>query len=115
MAKRKLQNKPAEAPARDALGRLLPGHTANPGGRPKAATLAMAALEDQTGALMKAAIERALKGNNMLLMFLLPYKLGRPAQKIELTGSDGEPIRISAVREQLADRLSRLLVPGKPE
>lgn len=33
MADRRLQNKPP--PARDAKGRLLPGGTANPGGRPK--------------------------------------------------------------------------------
>lgn len=87
-----------------------PGQSGNPGGRPKAATLAMEALEDKTGELMKKAIELALDGDRMLLMFLLPYKLGRPSHKLELTGKGGNPIKVSAVREQLADRLARLLV-----
>lgn len=116
----KLQNKPAEARpaqtaithvvARDEKGRILPGHTGNPGGRPKAATLAMEALEDNTGKLMKKAIELALDGDRILLMFLLPYKLGRPSHKLELTGSGGGPVKVSSVRAQLADRLARLLV-----
>jgi hypothetical protein len=101
-----------QAPARDALGRLLPGHTANPKGRPKGVYLRQLAearafvedmsIEDALWDVVKAMIERA-KGGDVKAAQLILDRLAMPESRDPLinlqlaqiqaaTGEPGPPI-----------------------
>jgi hypothetical protein len=80
------------APARDDHGRLLPGYTANPNGRPlKGYSITetlkemMAAQPEIKKALGTKLIELALKGDLTAIKLLMSYMDGMPKQEIEQT------------------------------
>ena len=80
-------------PARDAKGRLLPGNTANPHGRPKGSLSIKDAvrkhLEDNPDDFVEF-VEHFAKNNKELAWQMLE---GRPPQKSEVDmKSDGKPI-----------------------
>lgn len=93
-------------PARDENGRLLPGHTANPNGRPKGTrsltTLVREALK-QMGAdgatpledlLAKRVIKKAIdEGDMQAIKLIWNYLDGLPEQK--LIGDSEQPIAIT--------------------
>lgn len=83
-----LQNKSAEA-ARDEKGRLLPGHTANPGGRPKEAKEVVNALRLQGDVFVAKILELCEQGNVEALKLGMAYAYGKPTQTIK-HGADGD-------------------------
>lgn len=79
-------------PKRDEKGRLLPGNTANPHGRPKGKTIkerVLDWLEDHPDD-MEAFVEHFVKKNRDLAWQMLE---GRPSQQTDVT-SGGKPIPI---------------------
>jgi len=96
-----LENKRSDAPQRDASGRLLPGHTANPGGRPKVQRELQAILEEcgpKAAEKVKALIDSPdEKVALAAARDVLDRILGRAPQAIEVGG------------EALNDVLARIL------
>jgi hypothetical protein len=91
-------------PARDEQGRLLPGHTANPNGRPlKGYSITetikdmMAAKPEIKQALGTKLIELALRGDLAAIKLLMGYIDGNPVNTTELTGKGGGPVELTAV------------------
>lgn len=94
-------------PARDEKGRLLPGNTANPGGRPRTAKLYREWLDavderigiDRRRALWQRAYNIAIGGKDSdsttALRLMFEYDMGRPAQMI--SSEDGKPVSIGVV------------------
>ena len=84
---------------RDSKGRLLPGHTANPHGRPKRKTLTELIHEkldkDPNGwkDLVETILLMAKRKDRDIIKELWHYTDGMPSQKTDIT-SGGEPIAI---------------------
>lgn len=83
----------ASLPERDENGRLLPGHTANPAGRPKRKTLTElihAKLDDTPDAweaVIRVVLEKLIKEKDpQILKTFWQYTDGMPNQKIDMTG-----------------------------
>lgn len=99
------QASPVSPPARDELGRLLPGNTANPNGRPRkehSLTDTLKELMDEQPDLKRAlitkVIEKAISGGDMnALKLIWSYTDGAPINTTELTGKGGKPIELTAV------------------
>lgn len=99
------ESKQVENKERDENGRLLPGHTANPNGRPRKGysitdTIRemFATNPDIKQALGKKILEKALRGDIQAMKLLWGYMDGLPKQEIETNG-DGSPIQIVIKRE----------------
>src|SRR3954447_11797839 len=96
-----LQNKPAEV-ARDRSGRVLPGHTANPGGRPKVWREFQHAMRERSPEAI-AKIDEALRSDDPQLVVwavdkVLGYAWGRPPQRVQVGGDeDAFPVRVERV------------------
>lgn len=69
-------------PARDEKGRLLPGHTANPNGRPKKKTFRDYFDENEELALINK-IKQALDERPEILKMAVEQIFGKPKQQIE--------------------------------
>ena len=90
---------------------FVKGQSGNPGGRPKAVmpdgrTLSEAAREHSPAAL--EVLVKALTNPETALAAakeILDRGFGRPAQSVELTGSEGGPVAITQI----------MLTPVKPE
>lgn len=119
MGKSKPQIRPKQA-VRDEKGRMLPGHTINPGGRPKAAVAfreeAQKAVREGDAEGLKiinawvSEIERHGEDWAKASELLAAYAFGKPAQGVELTGADGGPIRTSKFDlSKLSDKDARSL------
>lgn len=91
---------------RDEKGRMLPGHTANPGGRPAAAKAfrdaALVALREGTEEEGKLLIDAWVdevrrRGEDWAKAseLLAAYCFGRPMQAVELAGLEGAPIEVN--------------------
>ena len=81
-------------PARDAKGRLLPGHTANPGGRPRMDEIRgiLAAHAPAAARKLVALMDSADEGIALRACeALLDRTLGKPA--VAVTGADGGALR----------------------
>ena len=84
---------------RDANGRFVKGHTGNPNGRPRRATEEeylcafneTMTVEDWVRIIRKA-ITQAKGGDRDARRFLADYALGKPKQRVALTGDDGGPL-----------------------
>lgn len=92
------------SPARDERGRILPGHTGNPNGRPPkgySITETLKAMMDEKPEIKQALgtklVEMALKGDLAAIKLLMSYIDGNPVQRNELTGKDGEALTTQAV------------------
>src|SRR3954454_7026404 len=88
------ENRAAEAP-RDPRGRMLPGTTLNPGGRPKAWREFQAAVRERSPEAL-AIIDEALKSEDpaqrqWAVEKVLAYGLGRPPQGGHVGGDAGGP------------------------
>ena len=94
-------------PERDEKGRLLPGHTANPNGRPKGMSLVSIMKEElgmylsEEGDITKAKqmirdyINNAAENNDGIAIRDMIDRIdGKPLAKQEITGKDGEPITL---------------------
>ena len=92
-------------PNRDDKGRLLPGHTANPNGRPKG-TLSLLGLlkkhlEDvppgeqkcRAEQFIQKTYEEAMSGDSKAIRLIWNYIEGMPQTKVDLT-TGGQPIPI---------------------
>lgn len=92
-------------PARDELGRLLPGNTANPNGRPPG-TLSLVSLlkkhleevpdgDKRTRAelFIRQTLSKAMKGDPSSEKLVWQYIEGLPQQKVDVT-SGGKPLPI---------------------
>lgn len=110
------QNKAlTSVPLRDELGRLLPGHTANPGGRPRADAVRKL-LEDASPGAAKRLIELSNSGDEGISLratdSILDRSLGKPA--VAITGADGGAIRhehgMSEAAERIAEEIARALL-----
>ena len=96
-------NKPpdGDGPSRDATGKLLPGHTANPSGRSKIAKELRMYMAEFTrshiDAITKIASNEAVEARDRLkaYMWLAEQVIGKPSQAI--TDEDGNPLRIGVV------------------
>lgn len=102
-------NKTAEAPQRDEKGRLLPGSTANPSGRPKKLREFQQALEaqfyDQAFLVMRELLASPDdKVRVQALKELWDRMFGKPAQAV--TGPDGEALKVDLIG--LVSTLKRL-------
>lgn len=99
----------AETPARDAKGRILPGSTGNPGGRPalpdafkengpEALTKLVAFMEDDDSRIALRATE-----------IVVERIYGKPAQPLE---HDGAGDMLDAVAERISQRMNGNSVSG---
>lgn len=74
------------------------GQSGNPGGRPSPAKQELSALLEAvfTGPrrrkVLTKLIEDAERGDHDARVLLLAYTYGRPVERKELTGADGEPL-----------------------
>ena len=86
-------------PQRDERGRLLPGFSGNPNGRPKGSQRADF-YEWAEGRHEKwlERIEEAAKDDWRAAAFLVEHKIGKPQQSVELDDKR-EPPAIDAIRE----------------
>ncbi len=87
-------NKPPGAPQRDALGRLLPGSTANPGGIPKAVLAIKEALAADGPAARLRMIELMASDDEAVAFqatkTILAYAAGQPPKAPEDQGVDAD-------------------------
>lgn len=88
-------NRPPGAPQRDALGRLLPGSTANPGGIPKAVLAIKEALAGDGPAARTRLIELMGQSDDLPVAFqaartILAYAAGQPPKAPEDQGVDAD-------------------------
>ena len=89
-----LQNKRPEL-LRDRRGRVRPGHTANPGGRPKGWKEFQEAMRERTPQAV-AKIDQALRSDDPAVYQwavdkALAYGWGRPPQRVQLGGDEDAP------------------------
>jgi hypothetical protein len=88
--------------ARDAHGRVLPGATPNPGGRPKAWREFQEAVRERTPEALKI-IDQALKSKDPEMRRwacerVLGYAWGRPPQRVQIGGDeDAPPVQVGRV------------------
>src|SRR4051794_29514292 len=90
----KLANKPAEVP-RDARGRVLPGATPNPSGRPKVWAEFRDAMRERSPQAV-AIVDRALKSRDAeerrwAAEKVLAYAWGRPPQRVQVGADEDAP------------------------
>jgi len=86
-----------ESPSRDAHGRLLPGHTANPNGRPKRKTFREFFTEEEEQDFINK-----LKTSDKpeIWMKIAEQLFGKPRQLVGLEGSEeGQPVVFSIAKE----------------
>src|SRR3954447_6863330 len=88
------ENRVAEAP-RDRNGRMLPGTTLNPGGRPKVWREFQEAVRERSPEALKI-IDQALKSKDPEMRRwacerVLAYAWGRPPQRVQIGGDDDAP------------------------
>src|SRR4051794_4368144 len=81
--------------ARDASGKLLPGHTANPSGRPKIWREFQDAMRERSPKAVEA-IDRALRSDEpgerqWAAEKVLAYAWGRPPQRLQVGGDEDAP------------------------
>ena len=105
----------ANKPARDASGRLLPGSTANPGGRPRTdaafAKQAQAFLEaddpdakrQRCALLLDTLYTEGRAGNIVAIKELLDRAYGKPVQKHDVTIDDVREVGRRVAREMGID------------
>lgn len=87
---------------RDEKGRIKPGHTLNPGGRPRKKKLEDYYSEEELESLILRIKEDALtKGDIMKLV--TEQIFGKAMQPTEVSGKDGEPIKLE-ISEQVANK-----------
>lgn len=100
---KELQNKPEHAPARDEHGRLLPGHTANPGGRPKDIGAFREKCRKHTQQAINTLV-RAMRGPDgaMAAKVLLEFAWGRAPAELKVGGTE-TPLRLGWSVEELRD------------
>ena len=89
-------------PQRDASGKLLPGATLNPTGRPKVWREFQAAVRERTPEALKI-IDQALKSKDPEMRRwacerVLSYAWGRPPQRVQIGGDeDAPPVQVGRV------------------
>jgi hypothetical protein len=91
---------------RDAKGRFVKGQSGNPAGRGKAAT-AKEYMEVIAGCVSAAdvreIVERAKRdakrGNDRARRWLFDYLIGKPVERVEMSGADGAAIRVEWVND----------------
>lgn len=92
-------------PERDELGRLLPGNSGNPSGRPKGSVSLKRMLEvkmaeiplGQTKTWAEQIVDSLMvnaivKNDTAAMKLIMSYIDGNPLQGIEMTGKDGAPL-----------------------
>ena len=89
-----LENRAPEV-ARDPRGRVMPGHTPNPGGRPKAWREFQQAMRERSPEAV-AVIDRALRSRDpgerrWAAERVLAYAWGRPSRRLQVGGDDDAP------------------------
>lgn len=89
------ENKKPDAPSRDESGRIMPGSSGNPGGRPKALReyqkwLAENALEKAQLALLACLVDPDGRVKMMAVKEVADRLFGKAPQAI--TGEDGKPL-----------------------
>ena len=92
------------ANGRDEHGHFTAGHklsVGNGGGRPKRAAeekylqlLRDTVTPEDWKMITQTAIARAKAGDNVARQWLSDWVLGKPVERHEVTGADGEPIRV---------------------
>lgn len=88
-------------PARDAKGRLLPGHTANPHGRPPAAFSATDIIRARVAErprVIDQLFAAADAGEAWAIQYIIDRIEGRPKQSVDQTVHT-DPPAVEAVRE----------------
>jgi hypothetical protein len=106
------QNDPEIKPKRDALGRILPGQSGNPGGRPRELSGLRELIREHGPSLVQKLLSIArgedlrdvVAGDSVVQIgpshsdqiraseVLLSYWVGKPTQAVEVSGPDGEPL-----------------------
>src|SRR3954454_13547264 len=95
-------NRAAEAAKRDEKGRILPGGTLNPSGRPKVWREFQEAMRERSPEAV-AIIDQALSSGDPELSRwaaerVLAYAWGRPPQRVQVGGDeDAAPVRLERV------------------
>lgn len=110
---------------RDELGRILPGSTGNPNGRPKKKTeervfdMLSAKMDDERlSNVLDALIDGAERGEFRKLELLMAYLAGKPLQRVEHTGDnpisekfeEWKRARLEAIREYMAQQQAAPIV-----
>ena len=90
-----LGNKVAEAPRRDREGRLMPGSTANPSGRPKVWREFQEAMRERSPEAVRRIDEALGSPDPALYQWaaekVLAYAWGRPPQRVQVGGDEESP------------------------
>ena len=73
--------------------------------REKALAYISKRVSDELGPIMDKAIVQATSGDQTTRKDLLDRAYGKPVESVELTGKDGEPIRIEAAVRQTIDKV----------
>jgi hypothetical protein len=88
-----METKPTVGNGRDENGRLLPGFTANPKGRPKKKTFRDYFSEEEEADLI-SKVKEVLKDKPEILRMAVEQIFGKPKQNVELSGDKNNPIPI---------------------
>lgn len=93
----KPQNKGRTGPARDAKGRLLPGQSGNPGGRPKVLEEVRELAQLHTVEALDVLVELMRDGETGAVRLAAAEKVlergwGKAAQAVHVAGHDGGPL-----------------------
>ena len=98
--------KPSEiGTVRDEFGKILPGHTLNPGGRPKGPSLSSTCalkLQEAAGTgrsicqeIAEILAVKSLQGDTKAIELLHDYAEGKPVARTELSGVNGGPVEVN--------------------
>ena len=83
--KKKPELKPPDAVPRDSHGRILPGHTGNPGGVSKEKRAFLERLkEDDAETIYRAGMDLIREGNAPMIIRAWEYLLGKPKESVEV-------------------------------
>ena len=97
------ENGEGNGSGRDKLGRFASGNQLGKvgGGRPRRATeeiylhgLISLVSKERWQAIVDKAIAQAERGDDRARRWISDYLIGRPVERVEMTGAEGEPIRI---------------------
>lgn len=91
---------------RDAKGRFVKGQSGNPDGRPKREVeadylvmLGAVVTPERWRAIVEKAATQAERGDDRARRWLSDYLIGKPVERVEMSGADGAAIRVEWVND----------------
>ena len=91
------------AAVRDEKGRFAPGSGGGPGRQKREREIEYYRIMETTvtaaawRAIIVKAVEQAKRGDAVARKFIADYLIGTPPQRHELTGADGDPLKVQII------------------